>query len=78
MIFYATRGDQKYCPDCREFRFDDIRRHRRKLRAEKKKRGPIKTIDEIIHDADEYNRKHGTSYTYGQYVMKLEHGWLKE
>ena len=78
MVFWADRHDQKYCPECREFRKDEIKRYRRKRLAEKKRGRPAKSIEDIIHDADAYNRKHGTSYTYGQYVMKLENGWLKE
>lgn len=53
----------KMCPNCRKY-FREARERFDKL---------LDTTARI----EEYNKKYGTHYTYGQYMAAKEHGWLK-
>ena len=75
--FEALSYAAKYCPACKarydeELKLERARKsyHRRKARVT----NAPKTIYQIIREMEEYNRQHGVSLTYGQYVQLLKEG----
>ncbi len=44
----------------------------------KPKREAKDKLSETVIEIEEYNKKHGTNYTYGRYMAAKEHGWLKQ
>ena len=76
--FIPKQANHIYCEDCRQYRRHEIDAYRESKKPIVVDRvSNIKSVDDIIRDMNAYNKKHGTWLTYGQYVMKLEHGWLK-
>ncbi len=67
-------GDYPY-KTCRECREKD--RYYRQSRGRKPKREAKDKLSETVIEIEEYNKKHGTNYTYGRYMAAKEHGWLK-
>lgn len=61
-------GEKEYCsPSCRK-RGEEMRR-----REMKKKRLIFSSpLFETVREVDEYNRKNGTDYSYGQYVTLIK------
>lgn len=67
---FETAGTTaKYCPKCRiwkrheaNVKNSEARRKRATRRTEKV------SINDVLRELDEYNRHHGTCYTYGQYM----------
>ena len=71
----ATNWLKKYCNECREIvRREQSRQSMNKSNQKKKvKYGtPSKSIRDIIKEVDAYNKEHGTSLSYGQYVLMTE------
>ena len=77
--FKQVKVNQKYCPECRKYRKDEIRQYLEENKAREKilKKKPIKSIEDISVDIRDYNKKHGTHLTYGKYVSLKEMGRLK-
>lgn len=44
----------------------------------KPKREAKDKLSETVIEIEEYNKKHGTNYTYGRYMAAKEHGGLKQ
>lgn len=77
--FVKKANNQVYCVECRANQLPKIEKYREKIREGRIQRsGKCTSVDEILAEKREYNLKHDTDYSYGQYVMKKEHGWLKE
>lgn len=63
---------KRLCPECDNLgRKKSSERQRAKRRAAKTRN---LSINQIIALLEEYNRKHGTKYTYGQFVELAESG----
>jgi hypothetical protein len=78
--FHPHNGNQKYCKFCHEHRRDDIKEYQAKMheKKEREKRHKLNPIWSITREIKEYNKKHGTYLSYGQYVMKKSLGQLKD
>ena len=59
--FESTTRGKKICPLCDEAK---------KAKGEKKPPKEDK-LGDMLREVDEYNRKHGTALSYGQYVLKF-------
>ena len=77
--FDMHNRNQKYCKFCHDHRKDDIKEYQRKKREkeERQKAHAYGDIWSITREIKEYNKKHGTSLTYGKYVMQKSLGQLK-
>ena len=72
-LFGARSKAALYCKECRaEIARERSRENKRKYRAMRKPLCEVKPIKDFLRELDEYNRKHGTCLTYGQYVAMLE------
>lgn len=77
--FIPKNTKHVYCEECKLYRNAEIRAYRESKRPIIVDRlSKVRSVDDIVRDLEAYNKKHGTWLTYGQYVMKLENGWLKE
>ena len=61
--FNTTSKSRRICDVCQTF-------SKIKPSAAGKKRGPD-ALDKMMREIREYNERHGTSLSYGQYVMKF-------
>ena len=76
--FIPHATNQKFCPDCRDYRMDEIKKYREKQRREKEARKKRESIDAVCEELEAYNRKHGTLLSYGKYIALRESGRLKK
>jgi hypothetical protein len=61
LLFDTDSPRAKLCPDCADYK---------KTKAQKTKDKP-NPLDAMLKEIAEYNRKNGTSLSYGQYVSKF-------
>lgn len=73
-LFIAKSNNAKYCVDCR---YKGGQLKIKQLRAARKKRKIHKSLNDIMWDLAEYNKKHKTNLSYGKYVQLLESGEIK-
>lgn len=79
--FEAEHPRQKRCPSCRELPHD--RKEYDRLRTLEKKRKAQRSalkglpLEVVVQELTKYNEKHGTSLTYGQFVMLCQQGGVK-
>ena len=65
-VFWSKSHNAKWCPECRKkYHF-----------TKKERKSPIvgKSLSEVLADLKEFNFKHGTRLSYGQYVSLTEMG----
>lgn len=75
--------NQKFCNDCLEHRPGEIRRYRHKIQEKKNiiennEYYGMRGIHTVNSEVEEYNKKHGTSLTYGKYLHAKTYGLLEE
>lgn len=66
---------KRLCSECEGFSRRAADKRSREKRKLKKTRDI--SIDQMVSIIEEYNRKHGTKYTYGQFVELAESGKIK-
>lgn len=60
-VFRNPNENERFCPECK------------KIREKKKPRKkPTKSLYQITKDLEKYNKTHGTSLTYGEYVSLVD------
>ena len=60
---------RKYCDDCRKRADRLYRQERRKKQMAQNSYPKVnQRLDRKVKEINEYNKKHGTSYSYGQYT----------
>lgn len=57
-VFRDPSESERLCPDCKKARD----------KKPKKPKIPTKNVYQIIKELEKYNKEHGTTLTYGQYV----------
>ena len=77
--FKVHFGDYPYkrCPDCREYGRKARERFDKGLTYKPKKKIENDKLLDTMARIEEYNKKWGTHYSYGQYMAAKENGWLK-
>ena len=60
-VFRNPDENERFCPDCKKIK------NKKKLKPK-----PNKNASQIIIELEEYNKKHGTRLSYGQYVGKFD------
>ncbi len=79
MVFYSYSANAKYCMDCR---YENKKKEKRNYMNNKRHPELLmnkyrnKSLDETLLDIKKYNKKHGTKYSYGEYIGRRDCGWL--
>lgn len=70
-LFETTGKSAKYCPECRIWKKKEMSANSRKAMRARRAHQQIKstTINDVLRELEEYNKRHGTCYTYGQYMV---------
>lgn len=73
---FLTNQRRQLCEACRnknaKARLDkQTEEHRSVYRTKKTNNRKIKSLQQICREIDQYNREHGTNYSYGQYLVKV-------
>lgn len=63
--FMSSSSNGKWCDECKE----SLARKKKRVTKPSAERVPIMTF---LRQIEKYNREHGTYYSYGQYVLKVE------
>ena len=66
LTFETDKPNKRYCIWCGESSEDRLARKR-----EENKKKKLSPLDALLKEIREYNDKHGTSLSYGQYVSKF-------
>lgn len=78
---YVTKSaNSKYCSDCKKKAYNKRSYERRqevKKERTKKKRIKVDTLELKEKEIAEYNKLHGTHYTYGEYYAMKKLGKIK-
>ena len=71
-LYVPKAHNSIFCPTCRADRTltRNYREKKENPKAKKHLKRNNKSIGEVIRDMEEYNQKHGTHLTYGQYISK--------
>lgn len=67
--FTHWNANKSYCDECAEERKkNSIKKYVKKNQVKKKAKKSRQSLNEIMIEIAEYNKEHGTSLSYGQYV----------
>lgn len=82
-VYQQRSHNQKFCNDCLEHRPRDVKRYRYEMRKKANQQyNDIyfgqKGIHTVNAEIEQYNKKHGTCYTYGKYIHAKTYGLLEE
>jgi rRNA maturation endonuclease Nob1 len=61
-IFRNPNENKRFCPDCSKIK------EKKSPKTEEKS----KSLSEVMKDLNEYNQKHGTNLSYGEYVSLVD------
>ena len=67
--FTHWNANKSYCDECSEIMKRERSRKSMQKKRAKKVSTQTKTIREVLQELTEYNKEHGTSLSYGQYVL---------